>query len=47
MNKNIKGIMLGALYVVGAIAFCGIIAIIAYKISISDLPEWFKYFLLH
>ena len=32
---------------IGAILFFALIVFIGYLISVSDLPDWFKFFLLH
>ena len=32
---------------IGVILFFALIVFIGYLISVSDLPDWFKFFLLH
>ncbi len=46
MKDNIGGIILGILSILGIIAFCSFIVWGAYQVSISDLPDWFKFFIL-
>ena len=43
---NIRGIIFGILAILGIIAFCCFIVWLEYQVSISDLPVWFKFFLL-
>lgn len=32
---------------IGVILFFALVVFIGYLISVSDLPDWFKFFLLH
>jgi hypothetical protein len=32
---------------IGVILFFALIVFVGYLISVSDLPDWFKFFLLH